>query len=367
MTDTLQQTFEKMLGRLTSHQSPSRIELATKTLAILTYVRRPMSSDELCDVLSVKSNRNHLDPLFRPSCATILDCCGGLVVLDQNSSNIHLLHFSLQEFIQNTHFGQEIAPADTLGKLCLAYLRMENFSTGACRSKQDIIDRLRSYPFYSYAARFLGNHVNGLPALIGPTLDLFWSYHHRAALAQILTYNAGLREYYWEEDEAKSNNPLTIAANYHMHEIACILLDHFHIPVDSPSYIGTTALIRSSCENDFLMVKMLLARGADPYWSNWYGSTLHCVAEAGHSEMMEFLLDQGLYIDFRDDKGRTPLHCALQKGHTDVVKVLLRRGATADARDYNGRTPLGQAINSGLQSRDARHFLLEHLKATGMN
>jgi ankyrin repeat protein len=87
-----------------------------------------------------------------------------------------------------------------------------------------------------------------------------------------------------------------------MHEVSKILLDDYQIPVDSAASLGTTALIRSASENDITLAKMLIERGADPYKCNWYGSTLHCVAEAGHREMMEYLLGLGLDVDLRDDK-----------------------------------------------------------------
>lgn len=354
-----------MLKRIATQQSQSRVELARKALAILAYVKRPLHSDELCDILSVRSNQKRLDRLFRPSCATILDCCRGLVVLDQTTSTIHLVHFSLQEYIQNDTFGQKVAPPITMGKLCLEYLKMDNFATGSCALEEDILDRIESYPFYPYAARWWGYHVNGYDSLITSTLELLWSSPHRASLTQMFIYDAGLREEYWCAEEANSNNPLTLAAWYHMHEASRILLDDYQIPVDSATSLGTTALIRSASENDTTLAKMLIERGADPYRCNWYGSTLHCVAEAGHCEVMEYLLGLGLDVDLRNDKGRTPLHCAAQMGRTDVAKLLLQRGATIDATDDWGVTPLGEALRNE-ESCDVWFILMEHMAKAEM-
>jgi hypothetical protein len=355
-----------MLKRIATQQSQSRVELARKALAILAYVKRPLQSDELCDILSVRSNQKRLDRLFRPSCATILDCCGGLVVLDQTTSTIHLVHFSLQEYIQNDPFGQKVAPPITMGKLCLEYLKMDNFATGSCALEEDILERIESYPFYPYAARWWGYHVNGYDSLITSTLELLWSSPHRASLAQMFKYDAGLREEYWCAEEANSNNPLTLVAWYHMHEPSRILLDDYQIPVDSATSLGTTALIRSASENDITLAKMLIERGADPYRCNWYGSTLHCVAEAGHCEVMEYLLGLGLDVDLRDDNGRTPLHCAAQMGRTGVAKLLLQRGATIDATDDIGLTPLGEALRNE-ESCDVCFILMEHMAKAGMH
>lgn len=365
--NNLQLTFQKLLKRIATQLNQNRVGLARRALAVLAYVKRPLYSDELCDLLSVRSNQKRLDSLFRPSCATILDCCGGLVVWDQHNSTIHLVHFSLQEYIQNDPFGQKIAPAITLGKLCLQYLQMDNFASGAYADEEEIVQCIESYPFYPYAARWLGYHVNDHDSLITSTLDLLWSSPHRALLAQVFIYDAGLREEYWCAEEANSNNPLTLAARYHMHEVSKILLDDYQIPVDSATAMGTTALIRSASENDIKLVEMLIKRGADPYRCNWYGSTLHCVAEAGHCEVMEYLLGLGLDIEMRDGWGRTPLHCAAQQGHAGVANLLLQRGAAIDATNTStGLTALQEAVmvDNGC---DVCFILMGHMAEAGMD
>ncbi|KAK5048279.1 hypothetical protein LTR84_005949 [Exophiala bonariae] len=364
ISSNLQLTFQTMLKRIANQQNQNRVGLATRALAVLAYVKRPLQAIELCDILSVRPNQTHLNSLFRPSCATVLDCCGGLVVLDKNTSTIHLVHYTLQEYIRTDPFGQEIAPPTTVARLCLEYLGMDDFASGSFANEQEIFTCIMSYPFYPYAARWWGHHVNGDKSLIGSTLDLLWSSPHRATLAQVFMYDAGLREEYWCAEEANSNNPLTVAAWYHMHEVSRILLDDDCIPVDSATSLGTTALIRSTSENDVTLAKMLIERGADPYGCNWYGSSLHCVAESGHCEVMEYLLNLGLDVDSRDHHGRTPLHCAAQRGRSGVVRLLLDRGASIDVISNAGLTPLGEAVLSQ-QDCDFCFFLMEQMAMAG--
>ena len=47
-------------------------------------------------------------------------------------------------------------------------------------------------------------------------------------------------------------------------------------------------------------------------------------SEAGHTEVVELLLERGALFDKRCAKGRTPLCEASFQGHQEVVKALLK-------------------------------------------
>jgi uncharacterized protein len=55
---------------------------------------------------------------------------------------------------------------------------------------------------------------------------------------------------------------------------------------------------------------------------------------------VEFLLDNGVPIEFHDEDGSTPLSTASAYGETDIVRLLLKRGADFRARDKYGNTAL---------------------------
>lgn len=68
--------------------------------------------------------------------------------------------------------------------------------------------------------------------------------------------------------------------------------------------------------------------------------------EAGHEEVVELLLDQGVDVDttFRDDlklKRGTALHFAILNGRTSIARALLRRGASVSARAVAKIDPFG--------------------------
>lgn len=108
-------------------------------------------------------------------------------------------------------------------------------------------------------------------------------------------------------------------------------------PIDTPTNMGTTALIRAASCGFPDLVKLFLSMGADPYKNNWYGTALHCAAEAGQLGTIQALLGAGVDVNLKDEHGRTPLLCAAQSGHTGVMRALLDRGA--DVNSYPPTAP----------------------------
>jgi uncharacterized protein len=111
---------------------------------------------------------------------------------------------------------------------------------------------------------------------------------------------------------------------------------------------GATAFLRASQSGDLVLMKLLLAHGADPK----IDTTLHVTAlqvaagigwvegityewsPASTFEAVKILLDLGLDPNAQADTGRTALHGAAHKGRPDVVQILVDHGARLDIRDY---------------------------------
>jgi uncharacterized protein len=111
---------------------------------------------------------------------------------------------------------------------------------------------------------------------------------------------------------------------------------------------GATAFLRASQSGDLVLMKLLLAHGADPKIPTRLGVTaLQVAAGIGWVEgityewspdatlqAVKMLLDLGLDVNAQADTGRTALHGAAHKGRTDVIQVLVDHGAKLDTRDY---------------------------------
>jgi uncharacterized protein len=111
---------------------------------------------------------------------------------------------------------------------------------------------------------------------------------------------------------------------------------------------GATAFFRASQSGDIELMKLLLARGADPKINTVLNvSPLHVAAGIGWVEgityewspkatleAVKMLVDLGLDVNLQADTGRTALHGAAHKGRADVIQVLADHGAKLDVRDY---------------------------------
>jgi uncharacterized protein len=128
---------------------------------------------------------------------------------------------------------------------------------------------------------------------------------------------------------------------------------------------GATAFLRAAQSGDIELLKLLVARGADPKINTKLGVTPLAVA-AGigwvegvtkeHStkdtvEAVKYLLSLGLDPNLQADTGRVALHGAAHKGATEVVKLLVAAGARMDVRDF------GNTDNRGSPELSTRTWL----------
>jgi ankyrin repeat protein len=123
-------------------------------------------------------------------------------------------------------------------------------------------------------------------------------------------------------------------------------------PIDAKGTDRTTPLYIAAKAGRLPIVKLLLARGADPSTHNRdVGFTpLHVAGEYGHTAIVRVLLDAGVNPDVRNDWQQSPLwQVSWQNRSTDVevATMLIDAGATVDAHDKDGFTPLHTAVSHG--------------------
>jgi uncharacterized protein len=120
---------------------------------------------------------------------------------------------------------------------------------------------------------------------------------------------------------------------------------------------GATAFLRASQSGDLVLMKLLLAHGADPKIDTalhvtalqvaagigWVEGITYEWSPASTLEAVKILLDLGLDPNVQSDTGRTALHGAAHKGRPDVVQVLVDHGARLDVRDYGNTDNRGSA------------------------
>ncbi|TWW55201.1 26S proteasome non-ATPase regulatory subunit 10 26S proteasome regulatory subunit p28 [Takifugu flavidus] len=104
-------------------------------------------------------------------------------------------------------------------------------------------------------------------------------------------------------------------------------------------------------------------------------TALHWACSAGHTNIVEFLLDLGVEVNLEDDIAlmllengadpnvtdkleSTPLHRASAKGNYRLIQLLLKQGASTNIQDSQGNTPLHLACDE--ERVEAAKLLVEH-------
>ncbi len=96
-------------------------------------------------------------------------------------------------------------------------------------------------------------------------------------------------------------------------------------------------------------------------------SLLHIAAENDHSGVITYALDQGAYIEARDEAYRTALHTAAAAGHRDILELLLDGSADPAAQDAEGDTPLHLALRNHRDAEMIRILLRSGAPADASN
>ena len=71
--------------------------------------------------------------------------------------------------------------------------------------------------------------------------------------------------------------------------------------------------------------------------------SIHAAARQGKIEAVKQHLTDGVGVNAKSERGRTPLHSAAREGHKEVIELLIAKGADMNAKDDDGTTPLDMA------------------------
>jgi uncharacterized protein len=149
-------------------------------------------------------------------------------------------------------------------------------------------------------------------------------------------------------------------------------------------FTGQTPFIRAALAGDVTVMKLLLAKGADPKIPT-FGGTTALMAAAGVNwvvdqtadegakallEAVQLCVELGLDVNAINSMGLTAVHGAANRGSDDIIRFLAGKGARLDVKDKEGRTPLTWAEGVFLATHPARPkpssiALLKELTAGG--
>lgn len=145
----LDKTYDQAMGRIADQEHEVAC-FAKQILAWIIHSKRPLGTLELQHALAVQNGTAVLDPDFLPATKLLVSLCAGLVIINEESSIVQLVHYTTQEYFERTK-GKWFRDAELeITTTCVTYLSFNAFGSGVC---DDIEQRLQSHPLYDYAAQ----------------------------------------------------------------------------------------------------------------------------------------------------------------------------------------------------------------------
>jgi hypothetical protein len=97
--------------------------------------------------------------------------------------------------------------------------------------------------------------------------------------------------------------------------------------------------------NDQATLESLARRGFDLNYRDADGQSL--LMKTDSPEMVRWLIERGVDVNFPDKGGYTPLIDAARYGRAEIAQILIDAKADVNARSVYGRTPLAEAVLKG--------------------
>ena len=317
----LNDAYSTTLDRI-RQQGGSRVKLGMEALMWISNSEQQLKAGELSHALAVEVGTMDLNTDNLPSIRTLASCTLGLVTVDERSSTVRLVHFTLQEYLV-AHPSLFVTPHSMMAEICLTYLNFQS----VCELSPTIGTIPSTMPFLHYASCYWGFHAS---KEIGGNVEcLALQLLQRDAnhiWVDILLREEKVCFLSWE-DRVYGRSP-------HLSEFTGL---------HGVTYMGIVQVA----------IAMLDMKKWDLNGRDSKGQTpLIWAAKHGKSDLAKLLLgQQDVDPTLPDKQGLTPLIHAARAGHHDVVKLLLgHRNANPDSPDKCGRTPLSYAAGSGHES-----------------
>ncbi|KAI1444648.1 hypothetical protein F5Y02DRAFT_427579 [Annulohypoxylon stygium] len=312
----LTRAYEKAMERIKG-QGKEFKDLAFQVLTWITFAVRPLTIMELRYALAIEVDEDEFDEDNLTQVELMASVCAGLVTVDKKSDTIRLVHYTTQEYFEQTRDQWFPEAHLNITRSCLSYLSCRNFIGGCC-DDDEFRKELKSTPFYSYAAQHWGHHAQLVPGS-----------QKRDILPTVVSF---LQKPYHIESSSQVLPELSLQP----WEVAGVHL---------AAYFGLEEAF------DYLMDTY------DLNFKDWKGRTLLILAVGFKQEnIVQLALERGANIEHKDCYGFTALHHAVIRNHEGIIKLLLEKGADIEARNHAGVTPIQLSVGAN----DLTRLLLEN-------
>ena len=342
---TLTESYDNAMQRITD-QEPDHKRVAYKTLAWVAYAFRSLSLRELQHALAIEPGDNELDEELMMDGQSITALCAGLVMVDQGTNIINLVHYSTKNYFEDTrhNFFPSFHASITLS--CATYLTL-----GALQNIP-ISQIIQKYPLACYAAQYLGDHARNTPeealepSILEAICQLLVHPDKRKPLLSLLDGLDLIQSGFYSTkigsdtaaEEDTQNLVTTLVDTFESQqptefneiEIESVSLTIADLSIDG-SFPSEDAESNSAIQgNNLWEAKMRASRIPEV-------TALHLAASMGLAKVASMLLKETPNIDAVDETGKTALAVAMERGFEKAVEFLINSGASVDLHHEHGR------------------------------
>ena len=304
--------YDATLARIKA-QSIRRSTLGVAALMWICHSERPLGAEELCQALAIEIGWVDHSADNVPSIRTVLSCCQGLAVKDEDGSTVRLIHFTLQEYL-TSHPNLFQSPHATIAETCLTYLNSRQVIDLSAPGFQNT----QYTAFLDYSALHWGTHMKKEPSALGTAfaLELFSHYERHISVKILLEHTLG-QNFLGSTPRSSGFGGLHCASMFGVVEVVKALVEIDSVDINRVDDTGATPLIWASRGGHWGVIEVLLGR-------------------------------KDIRPDLPDDCGRTPISWAARNGHEKVVELFLgRQEINPNSADYYLQTPISHAAENG--------------------
>lgn len=408
-SDALSSAYDGAVQRV-EHQREGFRLLATRLFGWLTYSERLMTVKEVQHALAIEPETSELDEDNLSDIDEIVGFCAGLVIIDEETQIIRLVHYTTQEYFRRNGDRLLASAQQDIAISCLTYLLYDQFENGwvveadfeeepgseedsdtgvniddeedgngspvsfkeildwpSSPSSMSVEDRLLKYPFLGYAAIFWAYHASvGGQQMVTNLMMNFVKDDRRVSNAGQVMLALDLIPWplfltYFEKTGVR--NPLSamhvLVYQGHVDLITELLNQGFE--ADAKDLSQKTPLWWAAWQGQRAVVELLLSQShvnVNSRGLTWNGSDadytdtpLGVASSEGKDGVVELLIErEDVDVNLSDGYGVSPLKSAARGGYSTIVKLLLKRkDIDVNSTDMYGGTPLLSASHFGYE------------------
>ena len=345
---TPNESYRSIITRIRECPNACQAELGMQVLMWLHFAHRPLKLEELQHALAVEKGCTaefHTDNI--PSLKALLDSCFGLVVLDNETTTVRFMHFTLEEYFRDNAKTEFPDGCSSIAETCLTYLNFGELREH-CIDLDSLQEKMAKYAFLNYASLYWGTYYveqqcsDSLKKLARMVVE--HQSEHPPCSIQALYFDIDLKWY--DKKIAQKFSGIHVVAYFGLSEDMAGFSD-----MGLKDDCGLTPLSWAAREGHEAVVRLLVKKdNIDINAKDNEGRTpLILAAYNGHEAVVRLLIERDdIDINVKDDEGVTPFIWAACNGHEAVVRLLIGRDdIDINAKTRRGKTPLMWAAYNG--------------------